>query len=231
MFEITIITSGVLLIILLKIFLNINFKEIKKLEFRNKEELEKVSKKFSNDEKICNDILSKLDKKDVKVKIEPEYTSCVYTIFNNTITLGKFKQDYMKPQTIAHECIHASQSKRMLWANFIFSNIYLIFFVVISALTFFSKVHNTNVFAIILIFASIVQYILRFTLENEAMIKAKYLAKEYIEEEKILTKDETEKLMEEYDAINRIGIPFTNYYLITMNIIKVIFYAFISLSV
>lgn len=229
MFEISVILVCTVTLILLKIFLNINFKEIKKLEFRRSEELEELSKKLSMDEKICKDILNKLDNKDVKIKIEPEYNSCLYTIFNNTITIGKFKQDYMKPQTITHECIHSCQSKKMLWSNFIFSNIYLIYFVVILILTFFNKLPFTNIHIIILIFLSIIQYILRFSLENEAMIKAKFITKEYIEENKILNKDEENKLLDEYNKINNIGIPFMNYYLISMNIMKILIYAFIVL--
>lgn len=230
MFDISVIIVCTVTLILLKIFLNINFKEIKKLEVRSSEELEELSKKLPTDEKICKDILNKLDNKDVKIKIEPEYNSCLYTVFNNTITIGKFQQSYMKPQTIAHECIHSSQNKRILWSNFIFTNIYLIYFVVILILAFFNKLPYTNIHTIVLIFLSIIQYIVRFNLENEAMIKAKYLAKEYIEEKEILNKNEKNKLLEEYDKINNIGIPFMNYYLISMNIIKIMLFSFIALA-
>lgn len=229
MFEIVIILSCVVTIILLKIFLNINFKKIKGLEIRSSEELENLSNKFPTDEQICKDILEKLDNKEVKVKIEPEYTSCLYTIFNNTITIGKFQQNYMKLQTIAHECIHSCQNKRTLWANFIFTNIYLLYFAVILILTFFNKLPYTNIHVLILIFLSFIQYVIRISLETEAMIKAKYVAKEYINEKRILNKDEENKLLEEYDKINNIGIPFMNYYTISMNIIKITIYAFIAL--
>lgn len=229
MFEISVIIVCTITLILLKIFLNINFQEIKKLEVRSSEELEELSKKLPEDEKICKDILNKLDNKDVKIKIEPEYNSCLYTVFNNTITIGKFKQDYMKPQTLAHECIHSCQSKRMLWSNFIFTNIYLIYFVIILILAFFNKLPYTNIHTIVLIFLSIIQYIIRFSLENEAMIKAKFIAKEYIEENKLLNKDEENKLLEEYDKINNIGIPFMNYYTSSMNIIKIMLFSFIAL--
>ena len=230
MFCITIMIVCVITLILLKYLLKINFKEIKKLEFRSSEELEPLSCKFPKDEEICKDILDKLDNKnDVKIKQEPEYTTCLYTIYNNTIAIGKFKQDYMKIQTLAHECIHACQNKRLLWGNFIFSNIYLLYFLAILILTFFNKLPNSNIHTIILIFVSFIQYIIRFTLENEAMIKARYIAKEYIEEKNILKKEEESKLLEEYDKINKIGIPFMNYYLISMNIVKIIIYAFVSL--
>lgn len=230
MFEMAIILTCIVTLFLLKNFLNVNFKQMKKFEAKASEELENLSNKFPKDEHICNEILEKLDNNDVKVKIEPEYNSCLYTVFNNTITIGKFKQNYMKLQTIAHECIHSCQNRRMLWSNFIFSNAYLIYFIVILVLAFFNKLPYTNIHAIILIFFSIIQYVIRFSLENEAMIKAKYISKEYIEEKNILNKEEESKLLEEYDRVNNIGIPFMNYYLIGMNIVKIIIYSFIALA-
>lgn len=229
MFEIGTIVVCVITLFLLKIFLNINFKKIKKMEIKNSEELESLSNKFSDDDKICKDILSKLNNRDVKIKVEPEYTSCLYTIFNNTITIGKFQQKYMKLQTIAHECIHSCQNKRTLWANFIFTNVYLIYFLAVLILGLVNHLPYTNIHILILIFLSIIQYIIRFSLENEAMIKAKYVAKEYIGESKILNRSEEQKLLQEYDRINNIGIPFMNYYLISMNIIKVIIFSFVVL--
>jgi hypothetical protein len=195
------------------------------------QELESLSNKFPTDEQICKDILEKLNNtKSVKVKSEPEYTSCLYTVFNNTITIGKFQQNYMKLQTIAHECIHSVQNKITLWSNFIFTNIYLIYFTVILILGLFNKLNYGNIHILILIFLSFIQYILRNTLEIEAMIKAKNVAKEYIEEKKILNKEEKEKLLDEYEKINNIGIPFINYYTISMNIIKIMIFSFIVLA-
>lgn len=229
MFEIAVIICCVVTLILLKIFLKVNFKNIKKMENRTAEELEDLSNKFPSDEKMCKDILKKLNNKNVKIKIEPEYASCLYTIFNNTITIGKFQQDYMKLQTIAHECIHSCQSKRTLWANFIISNIYLIYFAVILILEFLNNLTYANIHILILIFLSLIQYIIRSNLENDAMIKAKYVAKEYIEENNLLNKNEEEKLLTEYEEINSIGISFMNFNLICSNIIRIIFFSFIVL--
>ena len=229
MFEIVIIICCIITLILLKIFLNINLKAIKSLDKRDTRHLENVSLAFPSDEEMGKEILNKLNNKDVKIKIEPEYESCLYTIFNNTITIGKFKKDYMKIQTIAHECVHSQQNKRTLWFNFIFTNIYLIYFVIILILEFFNKLPFANVHTIILIFLGIVQYIIRFSLENEAMIKARYIAKEYIEENRILEEDEKKKLLAEYDEVNSIGITFMNFHLISKNIIKDLIYAIVVL--
>lgn len=231
MLEISIILAGVITLILLKIFLNVDFKKLKKLNIESNDNLSDITDKISkiNQENMCKDILKKLDCKDVTVNVAPEYNSCLYTIFNNTITIGKFKEEYMKPQTIAHECIHASQNKITLWANFIFTNIYLLFWIIISVLALLNKLPNTHILIIAFIFTSLIQYIIRYSLENEAMLKAKFIAKEYIEENKLLNKEEEQVLLNEYDRVNKLGIPFMNYYQISMNIIKIMILAFVCL--
>lgn len=216
-------------LILLKFLLNIKFSKIKELKYRNTDGLEKFGNKFQDDEKICKEILKMLNNSDVKIKMEPEYSSCLYMVFNNTITIGKFQQNYMKLQTIAHECIHSCQNKTTLGANFIISNIYLLYFIVILILEFLNNLPFANIHIMILVFLSFIQYIIRITLENEAMIKAKYVAKEYIEHSNILDKDETNKLLIEYDEVNNIGIPFMSFYLIANNLIKVIIFSLLVL--
>lgn len=231
MFNISIIILGVITLVLLKIFLNINFKKLKQLETGSNENLKDISEKLQNvkSEDMCKNILNKLDCSDVDICIKPEYNACLYTVFDNKITIGKFKEQYMKPQTIAHECIHASQNKVTLWANFIFTNIYLLFWVVTCILSVLNKLPNTNIFTIALVFTSLIQYIIRYSLENEAMIKAKYIAKEYIEENNLLSKEEERILLNEYDRVNDLGIPFMNYYQISVNIVKVMIFSFICL--
>lgn len=224
MIETSTIILCVITLILLKIFLNIKFGKLKDLNKRKSEELEKIANKFPESNKICEDILNSLENKNVEIKIEPEYGSCLYTVFNNTITIGKFNQDYMKIQTIAHECIHSIQNKTTLWSNFIVTNIYLIYFVVVLILAFFNKLQYSSVHILTLLFLSIIQYIVRNGLEVDAMTRAKYIAKEYIEKKKLLNEDEEEKLLKEYDEVNSIGIPFMSYYLILSDIVKIVFF-------
>ena len=226
MLQIAVILLCVLALFLLKFFLGVNFKQIKAFETRGSEELEKLAEKFPKEEEICQTILKKLNNENVTIKIEPQYNSCLYTVFNNTITLGKFKQNYMKIQTIAHECIHSCQNKKIAWSNFLFTNLYLLYFSIVCILAFLNKLPYTEIHTLVLIFLSIVQYITRVSLELDAMTKAKYLAQAYIEENKILTKTEEDILLKEYEEVNSIGVPFENYYLISMNLIKIIIYAF-----
>lgn len=224
MIETSTIILCVIALLLLKVFLNIKFRKIKDLNKRKSEYLEKIANKFPENNKICEDILNSLNNKNVEIKTEPEYSSCLYTVFNNTIIIGKFNQDYMKIQTIAHECIHSTQNKTTLWSNFIVTNIYLIYFGVVLILAFLNKLQYSSIHILILLFLSIIQYIIRNSLEVDAMTKAKYIAKEYIEKNKVLSEDEEEKLIKEYEEINNFGIPFMSYYLISTNIIKLIIF-------
>ena len=57
-------------------------------------------------------------------------------------------------------------------------------------------------FLSILIILGLVYYVVRMYLENDAMIKARYLAKEYLDESEYTTKEENEKLVSEFDKIN-----------------------------
>ena len=51
----------------------------------------------------------------------------------------------------------------------------------------------------------------RSYLEDDAMIKARFLAKEYMEDIKISDENEIKKIIDEYDKLNNIGIKTVNY--------------------
>ena len=65
--------------------------------------------------------------------------------------------------------------------------------------------------------------------QAEAMQNAKFLAKEYIEENNICTLEEKKRLIQEYEAVNEIGIPFINYINIQNNLIRIIICSIIFL--
>ena len=83
------------------------------------------------------------------------------------------------------------------------------------------KLMFMNIFLIL----SLVYYMVRSYLENDAMIKARYLAKEYMEEKKILTKEEIQKIVAGFDKINNVGIKCINYNLYLGIMVKVLIIA------
>ena len=139
------------------------------------------------------------------------------------------KQNYARIQTIAHECIHSCQDRFMLLFNFIFSNINIIYFILISILTVTKVINNKILQIAILTLFMLIQFAVRSYLEIDAMTKAKFLSKDYMENKNICTKEEQDKLLEEYEKINKQGIPFTVFNLLFNGLIKIAIYVIISI--
>jgi len=216
----------ILNLILLKLILKINFKELKKLE--TNEQLNKITNKFPDNIKICKSILKKLKNENIKVEENKESKTNLYVVISNKIIIANLKNSYARIQTIAHECIHSIQNKSLLLFNFIFSNIYLIYYTIAIILTLLGIYKNTLLQITILLILSFIYYIVRSYLEMEAMLKAEFVTKEYIEEKDICTNKEKEELINAYSKINDVGIIAYNYILFANCMIKVIVYCIIS---
>ena len=109
----------------------------------------------------------------------------------------------------------------MLLFNFIYSNLYILYFAITTILIALKVIPANQIFLIVMLILSYVQYFIRSYLENDAMIKAKYLAKEYLEDVKISSKEEIEQIVESYDKLNNKGIKMTNYDLFFKTIVKI----------
>ena len=72
-------------------------------------------------------------------------------------------------------------------------------------------------------------YFIRSYLENDAMIKARFLAKEYMEKKKISSQDEIDKIVHNFDTLNTMGIKCVNFALLLNSIIKVIVFCIICI--
>ena len=195
-------------IAILYLALGVNIKKVK--ELAKNEKLNELVNRFPENEEICKSL---------------------YVAISDTIFIANIKDTYTRIQTIAHECIHSTQSKRMLLFNFYYSNIYLLYFVISIILTICKVFTNYNLQIIILLLMSLIYYIIRSFLETDAMTRARYIAedymKEYIKENKIANIEEILELTNTYDKINKIGIPTYNFLLINSSIIKVIIYILI----
>ncbi len=199
----------VITIVILKIMLGSNKKII--MQIANNEKLNNIVKKFPENIDICKDILKKLRNNKVKIE-EQENTNCFYFIATDKIILNKDKKYFTRVQTIAHECIHSTQNKKILWFNYIFANLLNIFWLIITILTITGVITQYALFSAIILICIIVFYVIRSYLEIEAMTKAKYIAKEYLEENQV---KETDEIVEEYEKLNDVGIKYTCYKLIS----------------
>lgn len=213
--------------------LGVNIKKIK--EAAKNEKLDKLVSRFPENEEICKSILKKLQNEKVTIKQneDKEDKTSLYVAISNTIFIANIKDTYTRIQTIAHECIHSTQSRRMLLFNFYYSNIYLIYFATSVILTICKVFKNYNLQIIILLLMSVIYYIIRSFLETDAMTKARYIAedymKEYIKENRIASIEEIQEIIDEYERINKIGIPTYNFFLINSSFVKIVIYTIISI--
>lgn len=223
----------VISIVLLKIGLNIHLKDIKQIkEIGYDKELNKIASKFPENKEICTKILEKLGNQKVKIEEEKDSKTSLYIAVSDKIIIANIKDTFTRIQTIAHECMHSVQSRTMLLFNFIFSNIFIVYFLATIFLVIFN-VLGGFIFIQIYIGVAIVSYAVKSYLETDAMTKAFYVAKEYMEEynseNEVVTKEEINLLLNNMEKLNKIGIPLTNFYLLVGFLAKIIFLCVIRL--
>jgi len=214
-------------IILLKFIFKINYKKAKVLEENSS--MEKITSKLPENREIAKEMLEMLDNKTVKVEQEKDTKTSLYIAITDKIAIADLKDNYGRIQTIAHECMHSVQDRRLLLFNFIFSNISIIYFITITILSICNIIKNNILQIVILLLCALIQFAVRAYLEIDAMIKSKYLAKEYMENKQLCTKEEIQNLINEYDKINKIGIPFIIDNLLTNALIRAIIYVIIAI--
>lgn len=211
-------------IILLTICLNIKLKDIKKLkQISEDKELNNIVDKFPEDKQICKEILKQLENENVTIEEDNDSKTSLYLVMQNKILIGKINS-FARIQTIAHECAHSVQNKVVLKSNYIISNINNIFFIVLIILRLLNivKLKVGYILIIAFIVMQVINYIIRSYLETEAMVKAEYVAKEYIEKSKITNETENKKITNGYREINKIGVKLYNYTLILKSVVKII---------
>lgn len=221
------LTVFLVLALILKFIFNYKIKEIKKLG--KNEELDEIAKKYPENIELCKEYLKKLENENVKIEENKESNSSLYIAITNKITIANIKDTYTRIQTIAHECLHSIQDRRLLLFNFYFSNFYIFFYLTICILALVKYLPYKTMFLTILTFLGLVYFMVRMYLENDAMIKARYLAKEYIEEKSISSKEESNKLINGFDEINRVGIKCINYNLFLSIFIRNIIFCIICI--
>ena len=216
-------------VVLLRFIFKIDFKKAEQLS-ENKE-LEKITERFPENIEVAQEMLEMLDNKDVKIEEVKNTKTSLYIAITNKILIADFKNNYARLQTIAHECLHSVQDRRILMFNFIFSNIFIIFWLVMSILTVTKVITDTATIMFTLLLFTLIKIVVRGYLETDAMTKSRYLAEKYINKKNITTKDETEKLLAQYDEINKIGIPFIIVRLLLSPLLEILIYAIIALII
>lgn len=228
---ITILIASAIIIIILAPILRFSKKNVMKIkQIGEDKELNKITNLLPENEQICREILKMLNNENVKIKQSSENSQAsFYIVATNSILIANIKNTFTRIQTIAHECIHSTQDKRLLWFNFIFSNIYLFYFAIITILTIFNVITAPNIYAIILVMMSIMLYFVRSYIETDAMTRARFLARDYLENKTDLIKQsDIDLIIENYDKINDIGIKIYNYKLLFDYLTKIMIYCIIA---
>ena len=218
----TIIIFLIILIIILKYLFGYNKKQIE--EIAKNEELDGIAKKYPDNIDMCKEYLKMLNNETVTVEEDS-----LYIAISNKILIADVKESFTRIQTIAHECLHSIQDRKILLFNFIYSNIYMLYFLVISILKLCNILPYEMMFLVILTLGGFVYYFIRSYLEDDAMIKARFLAKEYMESKKISSQEEIDKIVKQFDKLNYLGIKSVNYILCLTIMMEIIIFCGICL--
>ncbi len=221
---IIIMLLAVVLLILAKVY-DINMRKLKQFVEYEEKKFNKLIDGYPSNIEICKYILNKLNNSTVKIEEDKEAKTSMYIALSDKIIIADVKNSYTRIQTIAHECLHSIQKRKMQLFNFIYSNIYLLYFIIVTILAILNKLQDSMLYMAIMILLSYIYYFVRSYLENDAMIKAKYLAKEFMEEVKISSDEDIDNIVKSYEKLNDMGIKTVNYQLMLETLIKVIILA------
>lgn len=225
--ELVIIIIAIIAIVIIYFFMGMNVKELNKVA--NNSKLNKIADKYPENKEICKSILKMLGNDTTKIEENVESDTTLYIAIQNKILVGNTHGSFTRIQTLAHECLHSIQNRKILIFNFIYSNIYFLYWIVICGLVIFKKISNEMLYANILLILSFIYYVVRVFLENDAMIKAEFVAKEYMEEQNISTKQEINKIVEGFKALNKGCIKGTNFSLFLGVMIKFVIFNILAL--
>lgn len=196
-----ILVINLIVVLILKLVLGAN---IRKLKIKgSSKEIENLTDKFPRNIEICKYILRKFNK-DVKIREDKDSNTSVYIVATNTIIIANIKSSCARIQTVIHECIHSTQNRKILMFNYIYSNLYNLYFIVLLILFITKNINNILLQLFIFLISSIIWFIIRAYLEVDAMIRAEYETKEYIKEKNIIGKEEQSKLIKYYKELNEI---------------------------
>lgn len=225
--ELIIIIVAIIAIITIFFMMKTNVKELEKIALEK--ELNSIAEKFPDNTEICKSILKNLENETTKIEENKKSEATLYIAIQDKISIGNTHKSFTRIQTMAHECLHSIQDRKMLIFNFIYSNIYLLYFVIICILIISKKLDNVMLYSNIFLILSFIYYVVRVFLENDAMIKAQYIAKDYMQKQDVVTEEEVNKIFEGFQNLNKGLIKRTNCNLFTGIMIKLVIFNVLSL--
>ena len=224
---IIIIVVAIIAIIIIYSMMKTNIKELKKIA--GDSEPNKIAQKFPKNKEICKALLHKLGNKTTKIEEKEDSESTLYMAIQDKIVIGNTHDSYTRIQTMAHECLHSIQDRKMLIFNFIYSNFYIMYYAIICILVMIKKLPNEMLYSNVFLILSFIYYVVRIFLENDAMIKAQFLAREYMQESKYIDNSEIDKIYHGFEELNKSCIKSTNCSLFIGIMIKLVIFNVLAL--
>ena len=197
----------IIILVIIAIVYEVNLNKLKQFAISEEGKFNKIADKYPSNIEICEIMLKKLKNDKVKVEEDKNAKTSLYIAITDKILIADVKNSYTRIQTIAHECLHSVQSRKILLFNFIYSNIYLLYFFIVTILALFNKLQNGMLYLSIMLILSYTYYFIRSYLENDAMINSK---------------EEVNSIVDSFNKLNNTGIKITNFQLMFETIIKVI---------
>lgn len=167
--------------------------KINEKEMSFDEELSPVIASLPENKIMCEEILKKVSSKvDVEYNPYEEAKGSFYNHRKNKIVVRNNKElgDISRVVHIAHECVHTTQKRSFLNMNFIFSNIQMLYFLMLIILRFFN-IHSNIIeeLLFIQILLVLMTFFVKVVIESDACYRSVGLAEEYlkdkIDEEKL----------------------------------------------
>lgn len=151
-------------------------------------------------------------------------------VLQNKILIANLNKSFFRFQTIAHECRHSVQNKKLQLLHFILANLYNLGYYPIMIAVLLSKNTLLPLFATFMIVVGMSFLMLKYFLEKDAITNSKDIAIDYLKKQN-LNDDDIQKIEAVYGKINEQGINFLKFNNILNFNVKTIFYLIILLII
>ena len=111
--KLIIIIVAIVAIGILYYLMGSNLKELEKIA--KDSELNEIASKYPENKKICETILRMLGNNKTSIDEKLESDATLYIAIQNKILIGNTHQSFTRIQTIAHECLHSIQDRKILY--------------------------------------------------------------------------------------------------------------------
>jgi len=173
-------------LVMTAIIVSVYMKKINYNEIKYDEELSPIIEKLDDNIKVTEEILKKLNNNHTKVIINKDEKSKLsyYNHKKDTIVMQQCeKKEYARIVNIAHECVHTTQKRKFLNMNFVFSNIQLLYFLMLIVLRFFDISSNIiEVLLFIQILIVLMTFFVKVVIESDACYRSVTVAEEYLKD-------------------------------------------------